>query len=64
MTDHEMYGTVSWNGEIGGQAAVIVSYKKGTSLWIFKRRWWGRGKWVRLQFQTREEALNAAGVEE
>jgi hypothetical protein len=62
--EDEMYGTVSWNGEINGKAAVITSYKKGSSLWLFEKKWFRRGKWVRIQYITREEAMAAAGAQE
>ena len=42
------YGTITWAGEVGSKPALLLSHKKGCSLWRSHITWWGFGpsKWT------------------
>ena len=62
--EFEMFGAVGWAGTVSGQPAVITVYKNGSSLWLYQKKLFRRGKWVRLEYPSRAEATKAAGATE
>jgi hypothetical protein len=62
--EFEMFGAVGWAGEVDGKPAVITVYKNGSSIWLYQKKLFRRGKWVRIEYPSRDEAMNAAGATE
>ena len=66
--DNDMWGVVSWCGDVDGKAAVVTTSRLGASLWVFeyqKGGWFKSDKsyWNRVKrFKSKEEAFEKLNI--